>query len=406
MQIQIKNPNNLPMVDYRTVKPLQGNLKDLTKKNYEKLENVLTKRGFELPFIIWQGDEKWLLDGHQRQRVMIAEDMNDNGSYEVPYVIVQAENEKEAKAKLLEITSQYGTITQEGFDEYLALAELPEAETLELVNFDALQFGKDEDTEVEEDEPPEADESEPPKSKLGDLYKLGNHRLMCGDSTVKEDVEKLMDGAKADMVFTDPPYGVGYDGGAKKRELLIADNVGTDIYRDALPNLQVAASDHAALYLWYADAHVAAAAAAAAGYVVTAQIIWTKNNAQFVSTAHYHGKHEPCFYAHRKGKSNQWFGGKNEVTVWEVDRSNKNEFHPTQKPIALAARAMGNSSKIDDIVLDLFGGSGSTLIACEQLKRKCYMMELDPRYVDVIRKRYWKFTHDNSEEGWEQGTAG
>lgn len=237
------------------------------------------------------------------------------------------------------------------------------------------------------------------KSKLGDLYQLGEHRLLCGDATKREDVERLMDGRKADMVFTDPPYGVGYTGGAKEREALAGDEIGTRIYEEALPHLKFAAADHAALYLWYADAHAAsaAAAAAAAAYVTSAQIIWVKNNAQFVSSAHYHGKHEPCFYAHRKGKSAQWFGENNEVTVWEVNRAPKNEYHPTQKPVELVIRAMGNSSKAGDLVLDLFAGSGSTLIGCEQAGRICRTMELSPAYCDVIVARWEKLTGKKAE---------
>jgi DNA modification methylase len=199
---------------------------------------------------------------------------------------------------------------------------------------------------------------------------------------------------KADMVFTDPPYGVGYTGGAKKRDALAGDQIGTTIYQDALPHLIFAASDKAALYLWYADAHAAAAAAAAAaaGYVITAQIIWVKNNAQFVSSAHYKGKHEPCYYAHRKGKSAAWYGANNEVTVWEANRAHKNEFHPTQKPVELAVRAIQNSSKLKDNVLDMFLGSGTTMIACEQLGRKCYGMEISPGYVAVAIERWQQFT--------------
>lgn len=137
--MEIKNPNKLPTIDYRLLKPLQADLKDLTEKNYAKLKSVLEKRGFEIPVFVWNdGKEKYLMDGHQRQRVMTREDMNDNGSYEVPYIEIKAENKKEAMAKLLEISSQYGTITQEGFDAFIAGAELPEAELISAVNFDAL----------------------------------------------------------------------------------------------------------------------------------------------------------------------------------------------------------------------------------------------------------------------------
>ncbi len=139
MQITIHNPNNLPTIDYRDVNPLQGNLKDLTDTNYAKLKGVLEKRGFRAPLFLWTDSEEfYLMDGHQRQIVMTQEDMNDNGNYEVPYVLIEAANKQEAEAQLLEITSQYGKITHEGFDEYIAKAELPEPEVLEAVHYDAL----------------------------------------------------------------------------------------------------------------------------------------------------------------------------------------------------------------------------------------------------------------------------
>lgn len=231
-----------------------------------------------------------------------------------------------------------------------------------------------------------------PVTRPGDLWQLGPHRLLCGDSTVVTDVERLMNGELADLVFTDPPYGVGYTGGAKPREALQGDQLGTTIYGDALPMLQVAAADHAALYLWYADAHAAAAAAAAAGYVISAQVIWVKNNAQFVTSAHYKGKHEPCYYAHRKGCSAKWYGPNNEVTVWEANRANKNEWHPTQKPTELGERAMRNSSPAGGLVLDLFGGSGSTLIAAHAANRRANLMEIEPAYCDVICQRFENHT--------------
>ena len=226
-------------------------------------------------------------------------------------------------------------------------------------------------------------------TETGQLWEIGKHRLLVGDATDKADVGRLCADKQAQMVFTDPPYGVDYDGGAKKREKLANDHIGSDVYGKALPHLQFAADDQAALYLWYADGHVAAAAAAAAaaGYVITAQIVWLKNNAQFVTSAHYKGKHEPCFYAHRKGKSARWYGPNNEVTVWECDRAQSNDYHPTQKPVALAERAMRNSSISGDIVLDLFLGGGATMVAAEQSGRVCYGLEISPAYVAVSLER-------------------
>jgi site-specific DNA-methyltransferase (adenine-specific) len=224
---------------------------------------------------------------------------------------------------------------------------------------------------------------------LGDLWQIGEHRLLCGDSTKKEDVGRVMGGELGQMIFTDPPYGVAYNGGAKKRKELKGDHVGTEIYALALPLIATHVDKQSALYLWYADGHAAAAAAAAAaaGYCITAQIIWAKNNAQFVTSAHYKGKHEPCYYAHKKGQSARWHGPNNEVTLWEYDRANSNDFHPTQKPVELSLRAIKNSTEAGQIVVDAFGGSGSTMVSCENLGRKCRMIELDPLYVSVILQR-------------------
>ena len=219
----------------------------------------------------------------------------------------------------------------------------------------------------------------------------GGHRILCGDSTKKEDVERLMDGKKADMVFTDPPYGVSYDGGhatSKRRDKLIGDE-STSLYE---PTCRVAfeySESNAPLYLWHAG--VKGISAAAAGYEILAEIIWNKNLAQFGAiSAQYKQKHEPCFYCFKKGSSARWNGPTNEVTVWDIDRASKNEFHPTQKPVELATRAMSNHDVAN--VLDLFLGSGSTLIAAEKTGRICYGMEIDPKYVDVIVKRWEDYT--------------
>jgi DNA modification methylase len=233
---------------------------------------------------------------------------------------------------------------------------------------------------------------ENPVSKIGDVWLLGKHRLICGDSTSAEDVAKLMAGRRAQMVFTDPPYGVDYTGGMKRRERLNGDQVGTGIYDAALRHLAAAADDQAPLYLWYADGHAAAAAAAAAGYQIVAQIIWAKNHAQFVTSAHYKGKHEPCYYGHRRGHAARWHGPNNEVTLWEYERSPRNDFHPTQKPVPIAERAIKNSSAPGDAVLDLFLGSGTTLIAAEMTGRICFGLEISPAYVDVIVRRWQDFT--------------
>jgi len=358
----------------------------------EKLVKSLKEYGFTNPILI--SADNYVLAGHARLKAAEKAGLKEvpviqlplKGNKALAYMIADNRLQDETDWDFTKLAELFGVLDTGELDLEITGFDLSEIENL----LTSEKAGLTDDDAV-----PEPKES---ICKAGDLWTLGNHRLLCGDATVAAHVAKLMAGEKADMVFTDPPYGVGYDGGAKKRDKLDGDEIGTSIYADALPLLQIAASDHAALYLWYADAHVAAAAAAAAGYEITAQIIWTKNNAQFVSTAHYHGKHEPCFYAHRKGKSNQWYGGKNEVTVWECDRANKNEYHPTQKPVALAERAIKNSSQVKNIVLDFFGGSGSTLIACEKLNRKCYMMEISEMYCDVIIERWQNFTGRKAEK--------
>ena len=271
---------------------------------------------------------------------------------------------------------------------------------LELLGFDPKELNVLLEPEVVQgltDEDAVPDVPEEPKTKLGDIYQLGNHRLMCGDSTSIDAVDKLMDGQKADMVFTDPPYGVDYDGGhaTDKRRTKLENDDKTLMYAGALPIAYMASKDGAALYLWFADrfAKDVLIALDECNFQVRTWIIWNKNLAQFGAIgAQYKTKHEPCIYAFKKGKAPFWNGPNNEVTVWDVKRHSKNQFHPTQKPVELPVRAMENSSKGGDTVLDLFGGSGSTLIACEKINRHARLMELDPKYCDVIVKRWEDFT--------------
>ena len=240
-----------------------------------------------------------------------------------------------------------------------------------------------------------------PITKPGDLWILGNHRLLCGDSTDVLAVERLMDGQKADMVFTDPPYGVSYEGGhnKKKRDQIKNDALEggdlTNLFADALASALAVTSDHAAFYIWFASGKSVETFASFANLPLglRAVIQWYKVRSGLGAfMAQYIPNCEPCIYAFKSGCSPQWFGPSDEKTVWELQKESKNEFHPTQKPVELPRRALRNSSKPGQLVLDLFGGSGATLIACEQDNRHCRMMELDPAYCDVIVKRWEQFT--------------
>jgi DNA modification methylase len=244
-------------------------------------------------------------------------------------------------------------------------------------------------------DPDEVPEEVETRCKPGDLWILGRHRLLCGDSTKADDVTRLMDGDVAEMMFTDPPYGVNYEGGhfhsgdvniKRKREKL-ADDDSTAIYTDFLP-VALSAVD-GPCYMWFAGSKARDIYNAVYdnGCEVHTLIIWNKTNATYAAmNAQYKPRHEPCLYFKPKGSTLRWCGSTTEATVWDQARDGINEFHPTQKPIALASKAIGNHDA--KTVLEMFGGSGSTLIACEQLGRKCYAMEISPKYCDVIIQRW------------------
>ena len=234
---------------------------------------------------------------------------------------------------------------------------------------------------------------------LGDLFEIGEHRLLCGDSTDSDQVAKLMNGQKADMVFTDPPYGVSYEGGhnKKKRTGIENDTLAgqdlTDLFYESLVNGELFSHHHSAFYIWYANGKAVETFASFSklSLKVRAVLCWYKVKSGLGAfMSQYIPNYEPCIYAYKEGYSPQWFGASDEKTVWELKKESKNEFHPTQKPVELPERAMKNSSKENDIVLDLFGGSGSTMVAAQQLNRKARLMEFDPKYCQVIVDRMLK----------------
>ena len=239
---------------------------------------------------------------------------------------------------------------------------------------------------------------------MGRLRLRSRHRLLCGDSTNAEDVERLMDGAKADMMFTDPPYGVDYSGGIQfqkdgtvqknNREKLKGDDTAA-IYAEFLP-VAVSFVD-GPCYMWFSDSKTRDVYNAVydSKCEVHALIIWHKTNATYgAMNAHYKQRHEPCLYFKPNGSTLRWCGLSTEATVWSQDRDGINEFHPTQKPVALAAKAIGNHDAAT--VFDAFCGSGSTLIAAKQLDRRCFGMEIDPAYCDIIVQRWENLTGEEA----------
>lgn len=325
------------------------------------------------------------------------------GLTEIPCLFVEGLTEAQRKAYVL-ADNKLGELAE--WDMELVNLEL---EALEDMDFDISLTGFDlfedeEEQDVEEDEIPENVET---KCKPGDIWKLGDHRLICGDSTNLSVIEKLMSGALADMVFTDPPYGVSYTGGMKIEDGHIKGNGKKEIKNDSLDydgfysflydaflNIKTASKNKSAIYVFYTHSRSREFLNAFydAGLKQRSIIIWHKTSGGFGDfMAQYMNAYEPCIYG-SNGETVNWYGATNEKTVWDIDKEKKCDLHPTMKPLELVARAIKNSSKTWDSVLDIFGGSGSTLIACEQLKRKCYTVELDPHYCDVIIQRWENLT--------------
>ena len=370
------------------IKTYENNAKLHPAEQIEQIKKSIQEFGFNDPIAI--DENNVIIEGHGRYIAC-----KELGINEVPIIRLNELDEEHKRAYML----VHNKLTMNSdFDIDKLELELNE------ISFDMGEYGfeineVEEEKEVVEVEVPEVPEE--PKSKLGDIYQLGNHRLMCGDSTKEEDVAKLMNGVKADMVFTDPPYGVSYTGGVihgnkintdHKREMLKNDDV--DIYSNFIPLLNKVIDD-GAIYIFYAtcNSYELLRPLKENDIELNSIIVWNKINTGYADmNSNYKNKYEPCVYCKRKGHKLNFVGPTTENTVWDIEKDRDNKLHPTQKPIKVPARAISNSSLKDNIVLDLFGGSGSTLIACEQLDRKCYCMELDPHYVDVIIERWENYT--------------
>ena len=333
------------------------------------------------PIGVW-GEKNIICEGHGRWMAL-----KELGYKEVECIRLDHLTDKERK----EYTLVHNKTTMDtGFDLDVLLPELEELDFLSDFDFDFGIEDEEEETEIVEDEVPEVDEDAEPIAKLGDIWQLGRHRLMCGDSTNKATVELLMDGKKADMVFTDPPYGVDYDGiNNDSRSGL------EDLLTSAFENYKENCIDGASVYCFHSDKCADIFHKVFRSFChFSSMIIWEKQSL-VLSQGDYQSIHEPCLYGWFDNGTHRFFGDRKQTSVWQFDRKSI-EGHTTPKPIGFICKALENSSKKNEKVLDLFGGSGSTLIACEQLDRTCYMMELDPKYCDVIIKRYENLTGEKA----------
>lgn len=377
-------------VDIDTIKPYKNNAKLHPREQIDQIKKSIEQFGMDDPIGIWKDE---IVEGHGR---LIA--CKELGYTEVPIIRLDHLTDEERKA----YTLAHNKLTMNSdFDLDILNEELMNFDTIDMVDFGFdMDLNIEEEQEIIEDEVPEIPEE--PKAKLGDIYKLGNHRLMCGDSTKEEDVAKLMNGVKADMVFTDPPYLMGFTGnvhsdgsksfnakfGAIKNDKMSRED-GDKFILNIFENIQKFNKGAYYVCFYRLGLDYIFRALDKLNNQYKALIIWNKGN-HTLSNSDYMSKYEPIVYGWFN--DHLFYGDRSNFDIWDIQRTQKNDLHPTMKPIALCSKAIENSSKKEDIVLDLFGGSGSTLIASEQLDRHCYTMELDPKYVDVIIQRWEKFT--------------
>ena len=379
----------LKMLPVSVLKPAAYNPRKKLKKGdkeYKKIENSIREFGFADPLVV--NADMTIIGGHQRLNVAI-----DLGYTEVPCAIVDVDKTRE---KALNIA--LNKITGAWDDQLLAdlLKDLENVNfNLDFTGFEAPEIGQlfsnIYDKKVKEDNfDVDSELKQPAFSKPGDIWHLGKHRVICGDSTKMETYERLMEGIKANLVLTDPPYNVDVEETAGK---IMNDNMSdSDFYNFLLAAYQCMhenLADDGSIYVWHADTEGLnfRRAFKDAGFYLSGCCIWKKNSL-VLGRSPYQWIHEPCLFGWKKGGRHQWYSDRKQTTVWEYDKPKSSPDHPTMKPVTLMSYPIKNSTMTNGIVLDPFLGSGSTLIACMETDRVCMGIELDPKFVDVIVKRW------------------
>lgn len=379
--------DNLKYLNVANLIPYENNPRD-NDGAVDYVAKSIKEFGFKVPIVV---DKNYIVvAGHTRLKAS-----KKLGLEKVPVIIADDLSDEKIKAFRVADNKVAEIAVWKEEELHQELTELEE------MLFDMTEFGFDDIGELNEEEVEEDNfeivEPNQPKSKYGQVYKLGNHRLMCGDSTKQEDVNKLMGETKADLFITDPPYNVDYTGKTEDALTIENDKMADSDFRtflkDAFSTANEVMKGGAVFYIWHADSegYNFRGACHDIGWTVRQCLIWNKNS-MVMGRQDYHWKHEPCLYGWKDGAGHLWASDRKQTTILNFDRPNANKEHPTMKPVKLFDYQIQNNTKKEDVVLDLFGGSGTTLIACEQNGRKSYTMELDPKYVDVIVNRWEELT--------------
>lgn len=372
------------------------------KEQIELLSKIIKAQGWRMPITI-SSRSGFIVKGHGRLMAVIAAG-EDYAPVEFQNYATEAEEHADliADNRIAELSSiDEDILTEllremeaEGIDLELSGYEEQELEDL-LASFEDVEADETTEDDFEIELPAE------PKAKVGDIYKLGRHRLMCADSTNPDDIHALMDGAECSLFITDPPYNVNYEGKTQDKLTIQNDHKDDSSFRQFLVDAFKCADNvmkpGAAFYIWHADSegYNFRGACRDNGWRVRQCLIWNKNSL-VLGRQDYHWKHEPCLYGWKDGAGHTWNSDRAQTTVLDFDRPSRNAEHPTMKPVELFDYQIRNNTHKNDIVLDLFGGSGTTLIACEQNGRTAYVSELDPKYVDVIIQRYETLTGEKA----------
>ena len=387
-------------IEHRSVAsltPYANNARTHSDDQVNQIARSIEEFGFVNPVLV--GSDDVIVAGHGR--LMAAKQL---GMETVPVIVLGHLTETQRRALVI---ADNQITANSGWDEDLLKQELSELDALDF-DLDLMGFSDEEleglllmmdepEEQTDDDEIPEPEEH--PVSQAGDLWVLGEHRVLCGSATESADVEALMGGQLADMAFTDPPYNVDYanpekNGKAKKDRRIKNDNLGSEFYAfllAAMSNLVGACKGAIYICMSSSELDTLQKSFREAGGKWSTFIIWAKNTFT-LGRSDYQRQYEPILYGWKEGSEHFWCGARDQGDVWYFNKPVKNDLHPTMKPVELVERAIRNSSKTRDIVLDLFGGSGSTLIACEKSHRSARLMELDPKYVDVIVRRWEEYS--------------